>query len=149
MTAPQSQVPVMQSSDRLCKPATHYAAKRPVLRICDPLCSLVTGYVNLRLTMQPSDPFCESATRYAAKQPAMRICNPLCSQVPHYQTVFPPSIIPPHRGGVNRFNIINSDHVSHKALFHIIIIIFLTKNIVFLVIFIKLRKKSELLIRLN
>ena len=71
----------MQSGDRLCKPATHYAVKRPVLRICDPLCSLVTGYVNLRPVMQSSDRLCKPATHYAAKRPVLRICSSLCSLV--------------------------------------------------------------------
>ena len=119
----------MQSSDPFCESVTRYAAKRPAMRICDPLCSQATGYVNLRLTMQSGDRLCKPATHYAAKRPVLRICYPLFSQVTHYQIVFPPSIIPPHRGGVNRFNIINSDHVSHKAFFDIIIIIIvLTKK---------------------
>ena len=74
----------MQPSDRLCESVTRYAAKRPVLRICDPLCSQATGYVNLRLTMQSGARLCKSATHYVVKRPVLRICDPLCSQATRY-----------------------------------------------------------------
>ena len=79
----------MQSGDRLCKSATHYAVKRPAMRICDPLCSLVTGYANLWPTMQSGDRLCKSATRYAVKRPVLRICNSLCSLVTGYANLRP------------------------------------------------------------
>ena len=74
----------MQPSDPFRESVTRYAAWRPAMRICDSLCSLVTGYVNLRLTMQSGDRLCKPATHYAAKRPVLRICNSLCSLVTGY-----------------------------------------------------------------